>query len=155
MREILFRGKRVDNGAWVYGSLVTFGNRTIIVCHIDCMRSDEAISASEYFEFDYVEVVPETVGQYTGLKDKNGVKIFEGDILQTHFEFSPGDAGYNDSQRPFVVGWDKDRMCFRGWKPGIDRHSYKLLEIIDFFGKQEEVYEVIGNIYDNPELLEV
>lgn len=108
MREILFRGKRTDNGEWVYGNLVRgcdekyayiveFGNKEL--CR------------------NYINVKPDTIGQYTGLIDIYGVKVFEGDIVK-RFWFSK-------------------------------RAGMKFTT----FDYDSEEFEVIGNIYDNPELI--
>ena len=119
MREILFRGKRKDNGKWVYGCSTQSANNFCI-----------SINTEDGCMFAYVK--PETVGQYTGLTDKNGKRIFEGDIVK-YINSSPCKIDYIDSQ--FVMMWKK------------------------FYRNFERVYddeiEVIGNIYDNPELLEV
>jgi len=140
MREILFRGKRVDNGEWVEGSLVNN-----VFFHVDTKGAiPYIINPYEYEEYDCmedigdlaVEVTPETVGQFTGLTDKNRQKIFEGDIVKsiTHFygklkervTVVKFDEVENDSfGEPFTVG-------------------YSLL------GSE---WEIIGNIHDNPELL--
>ena len=133
MREILFKGKRVDNGEWVYGSLVealncvTDKNETFII--------EQDATYFTYGEFACaVEVKPETVGQFTGLIDKNGSKIFEGDILLKGFE-------------KVLVKWNANQCRW-----GIYSNNY---EICGFNESTQGYFEVVGNIYDNSELLEV
>ena len=77
MREILFRGKRIDNGAWVYGSLIDgiYGAVPVIV-------TQPSVDDGFRLDFEYDHVDPATLGQYTGLKDKNGKKVFEGGYNQ-------------------------------------------------------------------------
>lgn len=121
MREILFRGKQLDNGEWVYGSLL-FDE-----------EQNEAFIA-EHFEdrAAYIrQVIPDTVGQYTGLTDKNGKKIFEGDILEV--VMSVGYVVYGEG-------------CFCVQYEGQSKPA------IDIVMLNADV-SVIGNIHDNPELL--
>ena len=131
MREILFRGKRKDNGEWVYGSL-------------GVVRSDlMAIYQCKEFENDSIILVDvDTVGQYTGLTDKNGKMIFEGDIC-------------NDSIGVrFMVKWDADNALFIGRTiGGYGKDGYYFApQRIVYVGREPKV-TVIGNAYDNPELL--
>ena len=132
MREILFRGKRIDNGEWVEGLLsqttVIASNKPAYVA----LTIDELVKKP--FDGCWHEVDPETVGQFTGQPDNNGKKIFEGDILR----------GYLDSalKRVGVVVFDDGR-----WEV----HSQSGLYISELTEGHE--LEVIGNIHDNPELL--
>ena len=135
MREIIFRGKRIDNGEWVYGSLFV-GFKKCYIC-------PEAIAM---YNFDgalclggFIEVDPSTVGQYTGLKDKNGKRIFEGDILGSRY-----DKLYPDDVAIEVVKWFRN-----GW---YIQQENNLPDALCEYGV---LYysEVIGNIHDNPELL--
>jgi uncharacterized phage protein (TIGR01671 family) len=141
MRVIEFRGKRLDKGGWVYGNLVSDGKRYFIIYDNDiteCTRYGERyIEASRYFEVD-----PETVGQCTGLKDKNGTKIYEGDIIKI---FGIG-YNYGYSQQIVSVSWDAEKMCFMCGK-SKSLYNYSTISWAKI--------EVIGNIHDNPELLEV
>lgn len=125
MREILFRGKRLYNGEWVYGSYVQqYGAATIYL--------PDGVD-SEY-GFDNYPVDPETVGQFTGLTDKNGVRIFEGDILQ--FEDDYALVRYSSEDAMFELRFDTFVSNFS--KVNINMYG-----------------EVVANIHDNPELLEV
>ena len=130
MREILFRGKRLDNGDWVYGYYVHIGP-------VSCQR---AYIIPEYASSLYVnEVDPSTVGQYTGLKDKNGKRIFEGDVAKV------------------LQGKDKD-IAYVGFENGAFMLYPKTGNIYErtlwSYWYNDWDVEVIGNITDNPELLE-
>ncbi len=128
MREILFRGKRIDNGEWEYGYLYGIWEQRYILWG---MTNNVP---------NMVEVDPETICQYTGLTDKTGKKIWEGDILEGHLD----DKFPEDVTREKVI-WHES-----GWKteePGcVDK------EYLDEF--DTENFEVVGNVFDNPELLE-
>ena len=122
MREYLFRGKMIANGKWSEGNLLV----TKQGC---CITPDATVLGS------YGAVEPETVGQYTGLTDKNGTKIFEGDIVKY------GDTVHN------VVFEQRNETAYFGL-------VYSTLETLSFGYYQDlKQIEVIGNIYDNPELL--
>ena len=133
MREIFFRGKRTDTGEWVEGSLVWIRNyeEQPYQCFIISQ-----LSYLEYGEFDEMyQVYPETVGQYTGLTDKNGKKIFEGDIVK-----------YGDTVHKVVFEQRNGTAYF-----GL---VYSPLETLPFGHYQDlRQIEVIGNIHDNLELL--
>lgn len=135
MREILFRAKLLFNRKWVYGSFVReFDGYPQII-------SDE--------DGGMYEVVPETVGQYTGLLDKNGRKIFEGDILHIA-KIADGLGGYYhppiDCPVNVMVKWD---LCEWTWETLCENKLY--ISFPDAWCHYE--CEIIGNIYDNPELI--
>ena len=136
MREILFRGKRVDNGEWVEGGFCYGANRNEPII---CPKHDFS-----------TEVIPETVGQYTGLTDKNGKKIFEGDIVA-------GALWWQERQKNGAVTFRDGSfglLWYRGEPLEFTYCCYLPVEQFNAFTSMcNIVYEVIGNIHDNPELL--
>lgn len=141
MREILFRGKRIDNGEWVEGFYVIVGGKYhyILIGKLDITGG--------YPDLIKFAVDPATVGQYTGRKDKNGKRVFEGDILRLFSIWADGTV--EPGEVPVIVQfWENDQCYVLTTKQGYH---------CDDFGNfgRPEYYEVIGNIHDNPELLEV
>lgn len=139
MREILFRGKRTDNGRWVEGYLIAdteFAGKPYYHTYIVNYKSPSGCFGGDIF----IEIIPETVGQYTGLTDKNGAKIFEGDICR---KFKSGDC--------VSVAWH-GTMAGYVWSKRKENNRY-IFDFGDLF-RVSDKYEVIGNIHDNPELLD-
>ena len=149
MREILFRGKRIDNGEWVYGGYYhekvgEYFTAVFIVEHLTSgVRENHRVD-------------PATVGQFTGMTDKNGKKIFEGDVLHA-------DNGSNSSVIVVLFGEFYPKMFY----DMLDLFCSGLIHIpaLGFHGKsvkngeelllfQSPCMSVIGNIHDNPELVE-
>ena len=130
MREILFCGKRVDNGEWIYGYYIKathhWHNHGI---HEDWIATDTIQNGGWCNVRGKYAVIPETVGQYTGLTDKNGNKIFEGDIVSAPIYSDIGCYPHTESKIIFVKIPEIYKMAFDG------------------------NFEIIGNIHENPELL--
>ena len=117
MREILFRGIRIDNGEWVYGSPVYIDG------YVEMYWFD-----SEKQEIEHTLVAPETVGQYTGLNDKNGKMIFEGDVIRD------------------TLGRIKAVEFYRG-------RYYPFIAFPEYYCWSDDECEVLSNIHDNPKYM--
>ena len=133
MREILFRAKGKGSGNWLYGYYARLRDVTGMNDVLYTPARDPDDSNHTYC------ITPETVGRYTGLKDKNGTRIFEGDILSAHL-----DDEFLDEEIRGCVCWHA-----YGWHIKIGPHLETIED--DWVGY---FFEVIGNIYDNPEFLE-
>ena len=143
MENYLFRGKRVDNDEWVYGYYLYVEERNkhyILTGKLQNYQVDCTHPTLTVLGFEWFEVKEETVGQYIGSKDKNGKGIYDGDIIQ-------GFLSYTKEDRAFIV-YEKESMGFVP-TPAFDEMSGGFFEIQD-----SKDIEVIGNVYDNPELLE-
>ena len=133
MREILFRGKRTDDGEWIEGYYCPccFGR---FPCRPAIVPKDRMDDGS----WEPKEIIPETVGQYIGLTDKNGTKIFEGDVVRTKYG------------RPCIVIWFASKREV-GWDlqvvPTQEGLKYKAPSVNDLY--LPENLEVVGNIHDN------
>lgn len=134
LRRIIFRGKDAVNGEWYYGDLVR--SRINGQCFIHTYNADGIYIRA-------FEVVPETVGQYTGLKDDKGSAIYEGDIIDIY------DSEYETH--------DKNEVAFKNGVFGVANWTGNLTTLFFFMrnsGDSEYSVEVVGNVYDNKELLE-
>ena len=150
-REILFRGKRIDTGEWVEGAYFPAKDGALICTNIAAGTPVDETAMCIAWSVD-----PDTVGQYTGLTDKNGKKIFEGDILREPAKIDWEKKNFvgfevfwhdNDSCDRHI-GWQMNRLHFYGSLSGADIYP------ISFRPEWTSRMEVIGNIHDNPELLE-
>jgi|SRR5690554_702927 len=150
MREIKFRGKQLGNGEWVYGCLIKMDSQGSQSFIYPFYEGASSMSCGQLVALTMQAIDLETVGQYTGLKDKNGREIYEGDVVRTHFSFD-----HATTQEPFVITWNDKKAMFEGVKPKDHTEKDGYLTRFSFFPEQRFIYEVIGNIYENPELLEV
>ncbi len=136
MREIKFRGKRVDNGEWVYGSLLQSEidiNKLAVQCEIHERFAND-------FSIRKYAVIPESVGQFTGPKDKNGKEIFEGDRF--HHNDLSGEIYFDDGSFRYTFGYKNPTKK--------QRTDYFMSGTIDQETSSE--MEIIGNIHDTPAL---
>lgn len=143
-RETFFRGK--DSASWVYGDLIHVNGSTLIKPYLDMA----------------FPVQPETVGQYTGLKDRNGNRIFEGDIVRFSFGNRYSSKKENEKIRIGRIYFNEFRAC---WAIAMGRNgsdccnmdltSYQKYACYTLYNEiqYENRVEVIGNIHDNPELI--
>lgn len=133
IREIKFRGRRVDNGEWVHGYFI--------------MNSMSIGDTKPYiFDGQYEHQVElETVGQFVGLRDKNGAGIYEGDACKVT---NP----YGDVDKPCIVQWDDGASCYP-YEPEDGYGDYDVSSIGWAMGIGYR-FEVIGNIYEHPELIQ-
>lgn len=142
MREILFRGKRIDTGEWAEGSLLTCGEGRYFIAinpslALGPTAKDKIENETLWGFYPFFEVDSETIGQYTGLTDGNGKKIFEGDICRMKADRLRGYGATIFSDGAFVL-CDKTHKQTRYYPLYPDGR-----------------FVAIGNIHDNPELVEV
>lgn len=149
MREILFRGKAKIGEMWVYGDLRQW--------------SEKRKGIYSYKLGHTIEVIPETIGQYTGLTDINGTKIFEGDIIRYADMYDYNcyleslDFPEEYEENAFENMWTIDEVVY-GIKVGypafdLNKHDWEVNGLSNLNESGQYFYEVIGNIHDNPELL--
>lgn len=143
MREILFRAKRTDTGEWVEGYYFCMVHDDGRHVHHFIMPLGTDLSLGTPIEKIQVEVNPDTICQYTGLTDKNGNKIWENDVIR-YFNV-PG-----TKRTTWIVEYSYGGFRVSDNNPDMDERLY-----IDNDSIEWDVCEVIGNIFDNPELLEV
>ncbi|ATL53619.1 hypothetical protein K4A18_000636 [Listeria monocytogenes] len=131
MRAIGFRGKRIDNREWVYGNLMQFEDSATFI-FADERKGASTLTYAHFIINNMHAIDEKTIDQYTGLKDKNGKKIFEGD-----------------------VGWDEHNECYGVVKFEEGKFLYVWENIAEDLWEVADGIEIYGNIHENPDLLEV
>lgn len=143
MREILFKAKRIDNGTWVEGCLLIdyVTGQYFIHAVGNSVNESDKVNEEGCLKFLAFEVYPSTVRQYTGLTDKNGKLIWENDVVGFWDTYST-ENGYAEADCIGKVVWDNETLSFQV----TERLSAESYEVLDECC-------VIGNIFDNPELI--
>ena len=134
----LFRGKRIDNGEWVIGNCIDDGVTGQVFIHTvgNSVNESDKVGEEGCLQFVAFEVAQATICQCTGLKDKNGNLIWENDVVS-----------YCDcTKEDYVIAWEQNKACFE-----YQEYSCSMMNFDELSGCE---VEVIGNIFDNPELLE-
>ena len=150
MREILYKGKRKDNGEWVEGYYVYRGEE---YSTID--TNAHFIVAHDMCGLIWYEVIPESVSEFTGLPDNNGKKIFEGDIVKAVFKpyfigsYAIGKVVFENGTFKIAVYQSKNASTYKKFT----KETARAYSIENNFIDRNYSLEVIGNIHDNPELL--
>ena len=124
MREILFRGKRLENGEWIYGYYAYIGPAS---CKLDYIIPEYASALYT------IEIIQKTAGRYTGMVDKNKTRIFEGDIVRST---ETGELG--------IVQWYEEHAAFLVWCPSPNQ--------VGFLYECASIVEIVGNIHDNRDI---
>lgn len=153
-REIKFRGKMIPENEWIFGTIlripappVCFGKSETDKYYIQFPDPRYMPDWNMPYKMVQGEVNPDTIGQYTGLHDKNGKEIYEGDIvLYEDWEMAYEGGGNDSFINKGIVEYCEDNCCYNV----TERQT---VDITDVLYKDNEDLEVIGNIYDNPELL--
>ena len=140
----LYRAKRIDNGELVEGFLIFEKDRAFIAHRVCEVMNSYSKTGEEYGFGNFIEVYPSTICQCTGLKDEDGKKIFEGDIVG-YIDCTSTENGYSEHYCRGRVAWDEETASFKV----TERLSAESYEVLD------RGCNVLGNIFDNPELLEV
>lgn len=140
----LYRAKRIDNGEWVEGFLIFEKDRAFIAHRVCEVMNSYSKTGEEYGFGNFIEVYPSTICQCTGLRDEDGKKIFEGDIVG-YIDCTSTENGYSEHYCRGRVVWDEETASFQV----TERLSAESYEVLD------RGCNVLGNIFDNPELLEV
>lgn len=137
----LFRGKRIDNGEWVIGNCIDDGVTGQVFIHTigNSVNESDKIGEEGCLQFVAFEVAPATICQCTGLKDKNGRVIWENDIVMTV---------YDGNEHIYQVVWDESELDFKATN---GKENYK--SNFEYLPCCDEI-EILGNCFDNPELLE-
>ena len=151
MREIKFRGKRLENGEWIYGDLAHDWNKDTHIIKFDCFGPDfTACGDCGCNEANSFEVDSETVGQFAGLKDKNGKEIYEGDIV--NLINADGDSinvicEFGTARREIF----ENTVDITGFYFKLSNGRKTFPIVSNYLGKHDlELFKIIGNIHDNP-----
>lgn len=141
MREIEFRGQEIDNSEWVYGDLVRIPKDLGGYNEPPSLELKTCITDKNSLSKNPIEVIPETVSQYTGRRDRNDKKIYEYNVIELFYSVSDKHQG--------IIEWDMRGFWRINWNKKASVYNFRL----DIFSGDN--FKIIGNKFENPELLEM